>query len=229
MAALLAASTAACLDRDRDIVVEPPLDFEKTYSATTINTDYIYMGVRDRWYGWRADSARIKPFLNRIVAEGKDPGFLDQQASITASPQTLSFNDDRAYLSPPMQAGEYTYSLVQNNDILRLRGLDTLVIPTDRETRPTTFARLGLVIPQYSKTVAAPADADHEYEIHTVPEQYASILSDEMQFPGIIYYVKTSDGWESFGQMNNYLNENIIQSMPAGDTIIVQLIGSNFK
>ncbi|WP_225000026.1 hypothetical protein [Cesiribacter sp. SM1] len=226
MAALLAAVSVSCLKSDEP---EPNIEPKNTYSATTINTDYIYIGVKGGWFGWARDSAKIKPMLERITAEGKNPGFKKQNTSLTAQPQTLSFDNGIATMMPGMDANRYSYQLTDNGGVLLLRGLDTLTVPTESSTRSEILTKMVVKQPAYNKIEAAPAEADYEYQIRSLPEQYATVGFGELQFPMINYYLKTSNGVETYGRVNNYLNQLIHQQLATGDTLMIQLEGHNFE
>jgi hypothetical protein len=226
MAAFLAAVSVSCLKGEDPL---PTVEPKNTYAASTISTDFIYIGVKGGWFGWARDSAKIKPMLQRITAEGKNPGFRKQNTSLPAQPQTLFFDNGVATLTPGMDATRYNYQLTDNGGVLLLRGVDTLKIPTNTNTTLDVITRMGVKKPLYYKIESAPADADYEYQIKTLPEQYATVGVGELQFPMINYYLKTNDGKEVQGRMNNYLNQLIHQQLATGDTLMIQLEGHNFK
>ena len=108
--------------------------------------------------------------------------------------------------------------------LLWLIGVDKLTIPVSTNSLPKALIELGVYKPRYFEVEAAAPEAAEDYQISVIPEQYA-ILEEggELKFPGIRYYLKTKSGWESYGYMNNALNQPVTLYLQTGDTLLVQI------
>lgn len=231
MAAQLAFTAIACSPNNGDETPLPQLDINKEYTATTISTGRIYMGIRGRWLSWDTDSAKIKPLLSRISEEGKNPGFLAQNASLPAAGgQKLSFStaDSLAYLQEGGEEKPYHFGVPTGYSLLMLRSTDTL--QTFENQQPAAIDKITYLKPSYyNKTELT--DEAFDYEVRTLPERYFTIASMELQAPGINYFLKTKDGVEVYASVNNYLNDQgiVLQSLSEGDTLILQVFRTDYK
>lgn len=229
IAALLAFTTLAC-EQDVDETPLPQLDINKAYTATTISTGSIFMGISGRWLSWATDSARIKPLLARITEEGKNPGFLPQNTSLPAAGGRLSFStaDSLAYLLENGEEKAYRFGVPAGYSLLMLRSTDTL--QTFQNQQPAPLDRITYLKPAYYNQIPL-TDQAFEFEVRTLPERYFTIATPELRAPGIHYYLKTRDDVEFSASINNYLNDKdaILQSLSEGDTLVLQAYRTDYR
>lgn len=226
-AALLAFTILAC-EQNVDETPLPQLDINKAYTATTISTGRIFMGIKGRWLSWDTDSARIKPLLTRITVKGKDPGFLPQNTSLPAiGGEKLTF-DSLAYLLENGEKKPYQFGVPAGYSLLMLRSTDTL--RTFENQQPAAVDKITYLKPAYYNQIPL-TDEAFEFEVRTLPERYFTIATAELRAPGIHYYLKTRDDVEVSASVNNYLNDQgaILQSLSEGDTLVLQAFRTDYR
>ena len=222
--ALIAFAAVSCMKDDPQVPV-PPIDFNRVYRANTFTTSSIFMATSQ---GWVQDTAFIRTYLNRLIAEEKDPGFLKKNVTLPLDEQQeLSFANEKALLREGGEQKEYRYLLANYNSILWMIQTDTITY-FDND-KPLAIDRLGKVTPLYYKETSVDPSTGYDYQIRTVPENYAFIGKDILQFAKFSYHLKAKNGWEGSGSMKNFVNESVTQYLATGDTLLVQTYLLNFK
>ena len=230
-AAAIAALAVSCNLNDDEPQPLPQVDISEQYKAVKLHSDGIHMGVKGKWIQWLQDSATIKSYVNRVIAEENSPGFLPTRKSTNVTQtEVLSFANGIANLQVNGQNTTYNYKTVENTTLLWLRQRDTLTYYEN--DKPLAVSKLGLISPVYYKKVVSSDSAGFKYKVRTVPERYFAILTGELQEPGIVYHIKTKDGVEDYGIIHNYLHDNqstILQSLEVGDTLLIQLYRKDYE
>ena len=154
--ALIAFAAVSCVDKTKEPA--PPIDFNEVFTANTFTTSGIYMATRQ---GWVQDTAFIRTYLNRLIAQEKGEEFLKKNHTMPLNEQQeLSFNNGKAQLSEGGQQNQYSYLLANYNSILWM-GQDNIITYFDHK-KPEAIENLGKVVRQYyEKTEVDPSTGYH--------------------------------------------------------------------
>lgn len=226
---LLFMGGTACTNNE--IVVPEPLtvDTQREYVATNVYSGKIYMGTNR---GWVSDSAVVRAFIDRLKASGKPYPFRRLQTDGAPEvQQRLFFDGDSAFLVQNSDSTKYTHQVVQtvnNSSILWLVATQDSIY--EAKKRPEAIInRLGLYAPEsYTTAPLDPVTPEADIRVTTKPEQYFVLSENQLQAPGITYYLKTSNDTIS-GYKNNFLSETFFTELLVGDTVLIQGYRVDFK
>jgi hypothetical protein len=222
-------ATSCMNDTIPEVPELPTVDTSKEYAAMNVYSGNIYMATNR---GVATDSAVVRAFVARLKANEAEYPFRKIQADgAPAVQQRLSFSGDSVLLQRGAKEADayiYTVAHMLEHSLLWMADKDTTYMA---KRRPEAIInRLGFYNPaNYEATDLDPAQEEFDVTVTKNPEYYAAIGKDELQFPGITYYLKTKEGWVGSGDINNFLNQTFYSALSEGDTILIQGFRTDFK
>jgi hypothetical protein len=222
--ALLAALASSCRSDEPAPYVPPQLELNKPYYSTKIISEGLHLGIRDKWIIWEQDSVLIKAYMNRVLGEENNPGFLPASKTLQISQtQQVVFTSEGATYTENGQQTSYAYQPVYQSGLVWMQQRDTLSYYENE--KHAVIDRLGYFKPVYHTKELATDNEDYKYKVRTVAERYFSMLTNGLWAPGMHYHIKTYENAEEWGHIQNYLGDQgaILRSIPLGDTLLIQL------